>query len=114
MRRSGTWERNKSGAGRSRTGTLTALRIAAGCHVLFVPATHEAPLSQALAALDGAAVLTIGETTRFTNAGGIIAFVYRKNQLRFVINLNAATHAGLRIRSQLLTLAVAVQQAGHR
>ena len=52
--------------------------------------------------------------SRFTNAGGIIAFVYRKNQLRFVINLNAATHAGLRIRSQLLTLAVAVQQAGHR
>ena len=85
---------------------------AAGCHVLFVPATYEAPPREVLAALDGAAVLTIGETEQFTDAGGIIGFVYRKNTLRFVINLDAATRTGLKIRSQLLTLAVDVQQ-GH-
>ena len=84
----------------------------AACDVLFFPDTHEARLPEVLAALDGAPVLTIGETTRFTEAGGIIAFVYRKNQLRFVINLDAATQCGMKIRSQLLTLAVAVRQAG--
>ena len=101
-----------SGTGQSRTGTSTVLRDAAGCHVLFVPATYEAPPHEVLAALDGAAVLTIGETEQFTDAGGIIGFVYRKNTLRFVINLDAATRTGLKIRSQLLTLAVDVQQ-GH-
>ena len=84
----------------------------AACDVLFFPDTHEARLPEVLAALDSAPVLTIGETTRFTEAGGIIAFVYRKNQLRFVINLDAATQCGMKIRSQLLTLAVAVRRAG--
>ena len=86
---------------------------AASCHVLFVPAAHEAPPREVLAALDGAAVLTIGETTQFMDAGGIIGFEYRRNTLGFVINWEMAKRAGLKVSSQLLTLAVAVRKAEH-
>ena len=52
-----------------------------------------------------AAVLTVGETPSFIEDGGMIALVTRADRVRFKVNTAAAQHAGLRLASQLLSLA---------
>ena len=78
---------------------------ATNCHMLFIGASEKARLPEILAGLRGASVLTVGETDRFTENGGIINFVRQGNKIRFQINEVAAKSAGLRISSKLLSLA---------
>ncbi|MEK6304132.1 MAG: YfiR family protein [Acidobacteriota bacterium] len=74
------------------------------CHVLFISSSQRDNLPQILAAA-GSAVLTVGETERFAQMGGIINFTIIDNKLRFEINQAAAERAGLRISAKLLSLA---------
>lgn len=55
-------------------------------------------------------VLTVGETDGFTRDGGIVAFRLEESRVRFEINPDAASRAGLRVSSQLLNLAKLVQE----
>lgn len=74
-----------------------------GCDVIFTPRTSNIP-----AYLQGAAgmpILTVGETPRFIEQGGIVNFVLENGKVRFEINRNAAERAGLRFSSRLLQLA---------
>ena len=57
--------------------------------------------------LSGASILTIGEWDMFTQEGGIIRFMIRKNKIAFEINNDQAQEVGLKISSQLLNLAQA-------
>lgn len=77
------------------------------CHVLFISTSERRRLSEIFETLGTASILTIGETDRFTENGGVINFVVREKKLRFQINREAARKAGLKISSKLLTLAVA-------
>ena len=74
------------------------------CHILFISSSQRDNLRQILAAV-GPAVLTIGESERFAQMGGIINFTIIDNKLRFEINPAAAEKAGLRISAKLLSLA---------
>jgi hypothetical protein len=56
-------------------------------------------------ALTGASVLTVGEVEGFTETGGMINFFREGTKIRFQINQGAATSAGLKISSKLLSLA---------
>lgn len=77
-----------------------------GVHVLFVSADGERRLApQALAG-----VLTVGESERFAGRGGIITFISEAQKVRFMVNLDAANSAGLKISSQLLKLASVVRR----
>jgi hypothetical protein len=74
-----------------------------GCDVIFTPRTSNIP-----AYLQGAAgkpILTVGETPRFIEQGGIVNFFLENGKVRFEINRNAAERAGLRFSSRLLQLA---------
>ena len=74
-----------------------------GCDVIFTPRTSNIP-----AYLQGAAgmpILTVGETPRFIEQGGIVNFFLENGKVRFAINRNAAERAGLRFSSRLLQLA---------
>jgi len=73
------------------------------CHILFICSSEKNNLRQALAAA-GAGVLTVGETERFTQMGGIINFTIVDNKVRFAINQVAAERAGLKISAKLLNL----------
>jgi hypothetical protein len=53
-------------------------------------------------------VLTVGESSGFLGAGGMICFVREDNNVRFGINLDAAESAKLKIGSRLLILAQTV------
>ncbi len=87
---------------------------ASACDVLFVADTEKARIQDFLPQVDGSHLLTVGETDRFVDVGGVIGFVYRKNELRFEVNLDAAERAGIGLRSELLTLASDVRGGGRR
>ena len=75
----------------------------AGCHVVFVPG--DVPAGEYLRAARGAPVLTVGESADFIARGGMISFVRDAGMVRFEIDQEAATRAGLHISSRLLRLA---------
>lgn len=78
---------------------------ATNCHILFISTSEKQRLPEIFKGLRGASVLTVGETDRFTEAGGMINFVAEGNKTRFQINDAAAKGAGLKISSKLLSLA---------
>lgn len=79
---------------------------ATNCHILFISASVKKPVSETLAGVRGTNVLTVGETERFTEKGGVINFVLEDQKVRFQINDEAAKKSGLKVSSKLLSLAV--------
>jgi len=78
------------------------------CQILFISDSRRAELARILRSVDGASVLTVGETDSFAERGGIINFRTDNDRIRFEINPEAAQNAGLEISSQLLKLATIV------
>src|SRR6185437_5120211 len=73
------------------------------CDVLFVSSSETKLQSKILDRLNRSAV-TVGETSDFAARGGIIQFVPAGNRVNFLINVDAAGRAGLKIRAALLAL----------
>jgi hypothetical protein len=83
---------------------------AAGCHVLFISASEERRLTQILASLSNSSVLTVSDLPRFTDRGGMIQFVLDDSRVRFEVNVETATRAGLTMSSELLKLATNIRK----
>ncbi len=81
---------------------------ARGCNELFISSADSRNTSQILESLQGTSVLTIGEAKDFVQEGGILSFVLQGDHVRFQVNRKAANQAGLRMSSQLLSVAQAV------
>ncbi len=79
-----------------------------GCQVLFIGTLEKKSVAEALPALKGNPVLTVGESEHFVQSGGMIGFFLEDNKVRFEINLDAAEHAKLKISARLLALAKTV------
>lgn len=75
------------------------------CDVLFVSSSETKRQLKILDRLGYSAVLTVGETSDFASSGGIIQFVQEGDRVSFLINVDAAGRAGLKIRAALLALA---------
>jgi hypothetical protein len=75
------------------------------CQVVFVPESESYRLSEILSSLNGVPVLTIGESDRFIQQGGIIRFYLEQNHVRFEINKTAANHSKLKISAKLMEIA---------
>jgi hypothetical protein len=81
-------------------------------HILFVGRGDDEHVRRALAAVAAKPVLTVGESPRFAERGGMIGFrMTDEGRVGFDINLQRAEQAGLRMRSQLLKLARIVETA---
>lgn len=80
------------------------------CRILFVSRSEDDRLPAILKALAGRAILTVGEGTQFTRRGGMVAFTSENKRVQFAVNLAAAEAAKLRLSSQLLRIAVGVDQ----
>lgn len=100
--------------GRKVNGRVIEVRVlrsfaeAVGAQIVF--------LSQAVELAPGQdwpprGVLIVGETETVLEHGGAIAFTFADDKLRFAINVDAATQAGLKISAQLQKLAVHVRKA---
>ncbi len=79
---------------------------ATNCQILFVSTSEKNEMAKVMTATKGLAILTVGETDGFIEHGGMINFVIEGTKVRFQINNEAATKAGLKISSKLMSLAV--------
>ncbi len=75
------------------------------CNILYISSSESRAAGQIFSRLDGSTVLTVGEMREFAVRGGMIQFSLQDQQVRFSINLGAASHAGLKISAKLLSLA---------
>ena len=80
-----------------------------GCHVVYIATSEKKNVAQVLAAVKGSSVLTVGDMAQFAEKGGMIQFSLEDNRVRFDINLEEASQAGLKISSRLLMLARVVK-----
>jgi uncharacterized protein DUF4154 len=79
-----------------------------GCHVLFIGDDDKGKLASVLETVKRSPILTVGESERFVNQGGMIGFSLEENKIRFEINVESAEKAQLRISAKLLALAKVV------
>jgi hypothetical protein len=89
-----------------RVETPTA---AARCDMLFVTRKPTPQAKEILEQVSEKPVLTVGETPGFAANGGCINLVRHAQKVRFEVNLEAASKAGLKVSSQLSTMAIVVK-----
>ena len=78
---------------------------ALNCQILYMSAPMHAKYPEILQAAAEAPILSIGETARFIDSGGIMRFYRKKQHIRFEISVSAAAAANLRISAELLEIA---------
>lgn len=78
------------------------------CHIVFISSSERRRLPQIFSRLQGASVLTVGESERFASSGGVIQFALQDNRVHLLINPDAAARARLKVSSKLLAIAAIV------
>lgn len=78
------------------------------CHLLFISGSEQQRLAHILENLKGSSVLTVSDINSFCQKGGVIGLELENKKIRFVVNLDTADQARLRISSKLLALAKSV------
>jgi len=86
--------------------SVTDVTEAGSVDLIFFAVTEDDHISETLATLKGKSVLTVGESEKFSKAGGVIHFVRESDKVRFQVNTTAAEQQGLIISAQLLKLAI--------
>ena len=81
---------------------------AANCHVIFIPDGESDKLGGIVQKYGQSAKLIVTEKEGLVKKGGIINFVTVDGKLRFELNQSALDKAGLKVSSQLLSLAIVV------
>ena len=81
------------------------------CHILFISRSEKDRLEEIWRFLGSSSVLTVGESDRFANAGGMVNFILQQHRVRFEINADAAVRAGLKVSSRLLKQARIVEDS---
>jgi hypothetical protein len=76
-----------------------------GCHILFVSGSELARYSKVIALVQGTNTFTVGETTGFLAAGGMLAVSFENQVVQFEVNLGSAKDAHFHVSSRLLALA---------
>jgi len=75
------------------------------CQELFISSAAKQNPRPIIESLRGTTVLTVGETEGFVEEGGIINFILQDDRVHFQVNQKAANQAGIKMSSQLLSLA---------
>jgi YfiR/HmsC-like len=95
----------KTVGGRSLTiRRLEGPADAGGCHVLFIGASEKDHAGDILDQIRGASVLTVGESERFAQMGGMMNLHLKENMVQFEVNKGEADKAGVLISSKILKL----------
>lgn len=72
------------------------------CHVLFIGFSDKQRITQLLKQLQGASVLTVGQSDQFLALGGMINLALKDSRIELEIDPDASSAAGLKISSRLL------------
>lgn len=79
------------------------------CHIAYIGAREKETLKKNLKSLQHQSILTVSDADKFAYFGGIIAMILKNKKIGFEINRGSARQAGIRISSQLLSLATIVE-----
>lgn len=82
------------------------------CHLLYISPSVSGSLQSVLKNLHSTPIITVGDDRAFAESGGTIQFVTKRGRLRFIVNLETAQANGIKIDSQLLSLAVEIIGTG--
>jgi hypothetical protein len=77
---------------------------------LFFSEVDKQSSREILEAIQGTAILTVGQSEQFTALDGMITFRMEADKVRFEINQDSAEQAGIKISAQLLKLATVVRK----
>ena len=88
------------------TGDMLDLRQ---CHTAYFPSDAADQIDYAADKLQGAPVLTVGDTEKFVQRGGMLSLVMKSERVNFLVHLSAAKRARLNVSSQLLELATVIE-----
>lgn len=75
------------------------------CNILYIAEPQASKARAALNKANGEMLLTVGEADSFARDGGMVGLVKAGDHIEIVVNLEAAQKAGIKISSQLLSLA---------
>lgn len=81
------------------------------CQIVFVSGSKQVFLEDIFSRLRQYQILTIGDSVRFAERGGIIQFTQKNKHIGFKINLDSAELSSLKIAAPLLELAKIVHSA---
>ncbi|MFZ0562794.1 MAG: YfiR family protein [Terriglobales bacterium] len=81
------------------------------CHILFIGFSAKEPIANALNALHGSSVLTVGQNREFIPLGGMINLTLDHATIGLEINPEASQAVGLKISSRLLVVARTVSSS---
>lgn len=95
----------------SQTMVPSSVDDARRCQILYVGRGHLGRARALLAGVRDQPVLTVSDGDRFAAGGGMIQFVREEENVRFIVNLEAARASGLAISSRLLRVAAGIQGA---
>jgi hypothetical protein len=82
-----------------------------GCQLLFVAAAEIRRSTAALDSIKTLPVLTVSDSSDFSQSGGIIELYVDGGRIRFAINVDAGGRSGVRLSSRLLGLAKIIRNA---
>jgi len=85
---------------------LSSMSDAGHCDILLIEPSESKRIAEIVQALAGKPVLTVCSGEPCIRDGGMIAFEIVNDSVRFQINQEAAEHAGLKLSSQLLKVAI--------
>ena len=80
-----------------------------GCNLLFIDRSEQHRLPSFVQQANRKPILTVSDIDQFTIHGGMIGFVEQDDKIRFEINQENASQAGINISSKLLKLARVVK-----
>jgi hypothetical protein len=82
------------------------------CQVVFAGRDEQNKVAKLFEAVQGKAVLTVGESHEFASSGGMIYLSMKDNRVGIVVNPPPAEKAGLKISAKLLSVAKNLKDDG--
>jgi hypothetical protein len=81
------------------------------CRMVFISVSEKARLREILEGVKEKNILTVSDIEGFSRLGGMIELVLDDERVRFEVNLDATTKAGLELSSELLKVARVVRRS---
>jgi len=79
------------------------------CQLLFISSSESENISRVLEFTEGLHIVTVSELEGFAELGGTIEFFIEENTVRFAINVDGASRAGVKMDPELLRLSTVVE-----
>lgn len=91
-----------------RVRQLSGKPLPSSCNMLFIHKIQEMDLQGIFATANKHNILTIGDSPRFAEMGGMIGFVIYKDRVRLEVNLATIQNTELKVSAKLLEIALQV------